>query len=76
MTGWEPIVTRGASANCKSNMPPVEGYEGWGNNSVLLKGAGDRGVSDAAHKLSMACSAASGCELGKARDIWFPRTRT
>lgn len=50
MTGWEPIVyearRRGLDVDYAA---PVEGYEGWGNNTVLLRGAADRDMEDQAH---------------------------
>ena len=47
MTGWEPIVYAARERGIKAYYAvPKEGYEGWGNNTVLLKGAVDRGLSD------------------------------
>ncbi|URK85942.1 extracellular solute-binding protein (plasmid) [Rhizobium sp. RCAM05350] len=69
MTGWEPIVYEGRKRGLQVEYAaPVEGYEGWGNNMVLLKGAGDRGVSDTAHKfVDGLLGGFYGCELGQAR---------
>ena len=43
MTGWEPIVyaARARGVDCYYAVPK-EGYEAWGNNAVLLKGAVSR----------------------------------
>ncbi len=50
MTGWEPIVYEGLKRGLDvAYAAPVEGYEAWGNNTVLLRGATERGVADAAH---------------------------
>ncbi|NPD16749.1 extracellular solute-binding protein [Xinfangfangia sp. D13-10-4-6] len=53
MTGWEPIVLEGQRRGLDvAYAEPVEGYEGWGNNLLLHKGAVDRGLGDAAHQLA------------------------
>lgn len=50
MTGWEPIVYEARRRGLDvAYAVPVEGYEGWGNNSVLLRGAADRALEDEAH---------------------------
>ena len=50
MTGWEPIVLEGQKRGLDvAYAAPVEGYEGWGNNLLLHKGAVDRGLGDVAH---------------------------
>ena len=50
MTGWEPIVLEAQKRGLDvAYAEPVEGYEGWGNNLLLHKGAVDRGLSDVAH---------------------------
>ncbi|MHA1565181.1 MAG: ABC transporter substrate-binding protein [Alphaproteobacteria bacterium] len=50
MTGWEPIVLEGRKRGLDVEYAvPVEGYEGWGNNLLLHRGAVERGLSDAAH---------------------------
>ncbi|WP_371171643.1 ABC transporter substrate-binding protein [Aliiroseovarius sp. 2305UL8-7] len=50
MTGWEPIVLEGQKRGLDvAYAAPVEGYEGWGNNMLLHRGAVERGMSDAAH---------------------------
>ncbi|WP_377298145.1 PotD/PotF family extracellular solute-binding protein [Rhizobium sp. SGZ-381] len=74
MTGWEPIVYEGRKRGLQVDYAaPVEGYEGWGNNTVLLKGAGDRGVTDAAHTFVNGLLAGLyGCELGKSRGYLVP----
>lgn len=74
MTGWEPIVYEGRKRGLQVEYAaPVEGYEGWGNNAVLLKGAGDRGVADAAHTFVNGLLAGFyGCELGKSRGYLVP----
>ncbi|NEI74921.1 extracellular solute-binding protein [Rhizobium lusitanum] len=74
MTGWEPIVYEGRKRGLQVEYAaPVEGYEGWGNNTVLLKGAAERGKADAAHKFVDALLAGFyGCELGQARGYLVP----
>ncbi|MGG6892512.1 MULTISPECIES: ABC transporter substrate-binding protein [Rhizobium] len=74
MTGWEPIVYEGRKRGLQVEYAaPVEGYEGWGNNTVLLKGAADRGKADVAHKFVDGLLAGLyGCELGKARGYLVP----
>lgn len=74
MTGWEPIVYEGRKRGLQVEYAaPVEGYEGWGNNTVLLKGAAERGKAEAAHKFVDALLAGLyGCELGKARGYLVP----
>ncbi len=53
MTGWEPIVLEGQRRGLDvAYAEPVEGYEGWGNNLLLRKGAVERGLGDAAHQLA------------------------
>lgn len=53
MTGWEPIVLEGKKRGLDvAYANPVEGYEGWGNNLLLHRGAVERGLSDAAHELA------------------------
>jgi putative spermidine/putrescine transport system substrate-binding protein len=74
MTGWEPIVyaarERGIDAYYAA---PKEGYEGWGNNTILLKGAVDRGLSDTAHAFANALLAGFyGCTLGQLRGYCVP----
>lgn len=74
MTGWEPIVYEGRKRGLQVEYAaPVEGYEGWGNNTVLLKGATERGKADIAHKFVDGLLAGLyGCELGKARGYLVP----
>lgn len=74
MTGWEPIVYEGRKRGLQVEYAaPVEGYEGWGNNSVLLKGAVDRGASDAAHAfVNGLLGGFYGCELGSTRGYIVP----
>ncbi|AGB74270.1 MULTISPECIES: ABC transporter substrate-binding protein [Rhizobium] len=74
MTGWEPIVYEGRKRGLQVEYAaPVEGYEGWGNNTVLLKGATERGKGDVAHKFVDGLLAGLyGCELGKARGYLVP----
>jgi putative spermidine/putrescine transport system substrate-binding protein len=74
MTGWEPIVyaarTRGVDCYYAA---PKEGYEAWGNNTILLKGAVSRGRSKAAHQLVNALlSGFYGCKLGMLRGYVVP----
>ncbi|MBK0329740.1 extracellular solute-binding protein [Rhodobacteraceae bacterium F11138] len=53
MTGWEPIVLEGQKRGLDvAYAAPVEGYEGWGNNLLLHRGAVERGLGDAAHELA------------------------
>ena len=74
MTGWEPIVYEGRKRGLKVEYAaPVEGYEGWGNNTVLLKGAVTRGATDNAHKfVNGLLSGLYGCELGQSRGYLVP----
>lgn len=74
MTGWEPIVYEGRKRGLQVEYAaPVEGYEGWGNNTVLLKGAVDRGVADAAHAfVNGLLGGFYGCELGATRGYMVP----
>lgn len=74
MTGWEPIVYEGRKRGLQVEYAaPVEGYEGWGNNAVLLKGAVERGTADGAHKFVNGLLAGFyGCELGKSRGYMVP----
>lgn len=74
MTGWEPIVYEGRKRGLKVDYAaPVEGYEGWANNTVLLKGAGERGVTDAAHQfVNGLLGGLYGCELGQSRGYLVP----
>jgi putative spermidine/putrescine transport system substrate-binding protein len=74
MTGWEPIVyaARMRGVDCYYAVPK-EGYEGWGNNAILLKGAVNRGRSKAAHQLVNALlSGFYGCKLGMLRGYVVP----
>jgi putative spermidine/putrescine transport system substrate-binding protein len=74
MTGWEPIVyaARMRGVDCYYAVPK-EGYEGWSNNTILLKGAGDRARSRAAHQLVNAfLSGFYGCKLGTLRGYVVP----
>ncbi|SIQ93413.1 putative spermidine/putrescine transport system substrate-binding protein [Rhizobium sp. RU35A] len=74
MTGWEPIVYEGRKRGLQVEYAaPVEGYEGWGNNTVLLKGAATRGVTDAAHAfVNGLLGGFYGCELGQLRGYLVP----
>lgn len=74
MTGWEPIVYAARERGIKAYYAaPKEGYEGWGNNTVLLKGAVDRGLSDAAHTFANTLLAGYyGCQLGEMRGYCVP----
>ena len=74
MTGWEPIVyaARMRGVDCYYAVPK-EGYEAWGNNTILLKGAVNRGRSKAAHRLVNALlSGFYGCKLGMLRGYVVP----
>jgi putative spermidine/putrescine transport system substrate-binding protein len=74
MTGWEPIVyaARMRGVNCYYAVPK-EGYEGWSNNTILLKGAINRGRAKAAHQLVNALlSGFYGCRLGELRGYVVP----
>jgi putative spermidine/putrescine transport system substrate-binding protein len=74
MTGWEPIVYAARERGINAYYAvPKEGYEGWGNNSILLKGAVDRGLSDTAHAFVNALLAGYyGCKLGTMRGYVVP----
>jgi putative spermidine/putrescine transport system substrate-binding protein len=74
MTGWEPIVyaARKRGIDCYY-AAPKEGYEAWGNNTILLKGAVDRGLSKTAHQFANALLAGYyGCKLGTLRGYVVP----
>jgi putative spermidine/putrescine transport system substrate-binding protein len=74
MTGWEPIVyaARRRGLDCYY-AAPKEGYEAWCNNTILLKGAVDRGLSKTAHQLANAfLSGFYGCKLGMLRGYVVP----
>jgi putative spermidine/putrescine transport system substrate-binding protein len=74
MTGWEPIVyaARGRGVDCYYAVPK-EGYEAWGNNTVLLKGAVERGQSKMAHHFANSLlSGFYGCKLGVLRGYLVP----
>jgi putative spermidine/putrescine transport system substrate-binding protein len=74
MTGWEPIVyaARMRGVDCYYAVPK-EGYEGWGNNTILLKSAVVRGRTRAAHQLVNALlSGFYGCKLGLLRGYVVP----
>jgi putative spermidine/putrescine transport system substrate-binding protein len=74
MTGWEPIVYAARERGINAYYAvPKEGYEGWGNNTVLLKGAVDRGLSDTAHSFANALLGGYyGCKLGAMRGYVVP----
>jgi putative spermidine/putrescine transport system substrate-binding protein len=74
MTGWEPIVyaARMRGVDCYYAVPK-EGYEGWGNNTILLKSAVVRGRTKVAHQLVNALlSGFYGCKLGLLRGYVVP----
>jgi putative spermidine/putrescine transport system substrate-binding protein len=74
MTGWEPIVyaARRRGVDCYYAVPK-EGYEAWSNNTILLKGAVDRGHSKTGHRLANAfLSGFYGCKLGALRGYVVP----
>lgn len=74
MTGWEPIVyaARNRGVDCYYAVPK-EGYEAWGNNTILLKGAVNRGLSKMAHQFANALlSGFYGCKLGTLRGYFVP----
>src|ERR1700675_2116198 len=74
MTGWEPIVYAARERGIKAYYAvPKEGYEGWVNNTILLKGAVDRKLSKTAHQLANAfLSGFYGCKLGALRGYVVP----
>jgi putative spermidine/putrescine transport system substrate-binding protein len=74
MTGWEPIVyaARKRGMDCYYAVPQ-EGYEAWANNTILLKGALDRGLAKRAHQFTNALlSGFYGCKLGALRGYVVP----
>src|SRR5262249_14882525 len=77
MTGWEPIVYEGRKRGLNVlYASPKEGYEGWANNTVLLKGGVDRGLSDTAHAFAnWLLDGFYGCHLGKLRGYMVPSDR-
>ena len=74
MTGWEPIVYAARERGINAYYAvPKEGYEGWANNTILLKGAVDRGLSDTAHVFANGMLAGYyGCKLGTMRGYVVP----
>ena len=53
MTGWEPIVYAARRAGVQADYAvPKEGYEGWSNDLLLHRGAVDRKLSEAAHRMA------------------------
>ncbi len=74
MTGWEPIVYAARQRGINAYYAvPKEGYEGWANNTILLKGAVDRGLADTAHTFANAMlSGYYGCKLGTMRGYIVP----
>jgi putative spermidine/putrescine transport system substrate-binding protein len=78
MTGWEPIVyaARRRGLDCYY-AAPKEGYEAWSNNTILLKGAVDRALSNTAHQLANAfLSGFYGCKLATLRGYAVPTDNT
>jgi putative spermidine/putrescine transport system substrate-binding protein len=74
MTGWEPIVyaARRRGLDCYY-AAPKEGYEAWSNDTILLKGAADRALSNTAHQLANAfLSGFYGCKLATLRGYAVP----
>ena len=74
MTGWEPIVYAARRAGVKADYAvPKEGYEGWSNDLLLFKGAGQRGRKDAAHRFAnWELGGYYGNALGKLRGYMVP----
>lgn len=74
MTGWEPIVLEGQKRGLDvAYAAPVEGYEGWGNNLLLHRGAVERGLGDAAHELvNWIYSGFYGAQLSQSRGYVVP----
>jgi putative spermidine/putrescine transport system substrate-binding protein len=78
MTGWEPIVYEGVKRGLDvAYAAPVEGYEGWGNNTVLLRGAVDRGLADLGHAfVNWMLDGYYGCQLAMTRGYIVPAETT
>ena len=78
MTGWEPIVYEGRKRGLDVEYAaPVEGYEGWGNNTVLLRGAEERGLTDAAHTFAnWLLDGYYGCQMATTRGYIVPSAAT
>jgi putative spermidine/putrescine transport system substrate-binding protein len=74
MTGWEPIVYAARERGINAVYAvPKEGYEGWSNDLLLHRGAVDRGLADAAHRLAnWELGGYYGCALGKLRGYMVP----
>ncbi|MZR29839.1 ABC transporter substrate-binding protein [Sneathiella litorea] len=74
MTGWEPIVYAARERGIKAEYAvPVEGYEGWGNNTLLTTGAVERGLSDQAHEFTnWLLGGFYGCDLAVNRGYVVP----
>lgn len=77
MTGWEPIVIEGRKRGLQVDYAkPVEGYEGWANNLILLKGAVERERSDDAHAFAnWLLDGFYGCTLVEQRGYVVPTDR-
>ena len=77
MTGWEPIVKAAADRGINAKYAePEEGYEGWGNNTILMKGAVDRDLGEAAHSFAnWMLDGFYGCTLGQLRGYVVPTDR-
>jgi|TARA_B100001964_G_C14240406_1_gene604700 putative spermidine/putrescine transport system substrate-binding protein len=74
MTGWEPIVyaARDRGINAKYAVPK-EGWEGWGNNTLLSRGAVERGLGDLAHEFAnWLLDGFYGCSIGEMRGYAVP----
>ena len=78
MTGWEPIVYEGIKRGLEvAYAAPAEGYLGWGNNTVLLKGAIDRGLTDTAHEFAnWMLDGYYGCDIATNRGYIVPSETT
>lgn len=78
MTGWEPIVYEAQRRGLDvAYAAPVEGYEGWGNNTVMLRGAVDRGIADQAHTFAnWMLDGYYGCALATTRGYVVPSDRS
>ena len=77
MTGWEPIVyaARMRGVDCYYAVPK-EGYEAWGNNTILLKGAVNRGRSKAHQLVNAPLRGSTAASLPCCAAMSFPPTTT
>jgi putative spermidine/putrescine transport system substrate-binding protein len=74
MTGWEPIVYEARKGGLKAEYAiPHEGYEGWSNDLVIIKGAEERSLIEKVHAFAnWELDGFYGCELAQQRGYIVP----